>query len=165
MTPATDVPSPAEMTRAWLIARFGSADGPGWSAPGVGDGGEQTFARTGAPMTMCWGCAQEVVAELGPDRAALTGYFCREDGVSVMSEHAEGHDLAIVDGRYLVDGWVAHVADVGPCVLDLADPADLAVARSLHEDFSFWTLVPAILTGMENDRAPEAPMYETKEAA
>lgn len=160
-----DAPSPAETTRAWLVARFGAPDSPGWSNTTVGDGGEETFERTGAPTVMCWSWAQEVVAELGPDRARSSGYFCRDDGSSIMASHAEGHDLAIVDGRYLVDGWVAHVAEIGPCVLDLADPADLAIARTLHEAFSCWTHAPAILTGTENDRAPERPEHDMKEAA
>ncbi|MFZ3482181.1 hypothetical protein [Sphingomonas sp. 3-13AW] len=75
----------------------------------------------------------------------MSGYFCSEDSSAEMTNHAEGHDLAIVDGRFLVDGWAAHVAEIGPCVLDLADPEDLALAGRLHEPFHSWSIRPALL--------------------
>jgi hypothetical protein len=145
------VPPPGGMTRAWLARRVGRGDAPGWSPSVQSDAGEEIFSRTGAPTTMCWGSAQEVVAELGADRAVSSGYFCRPDSRCAMADHAEGHDLAIVDGRFLVDGWLAHVAGAGPCILDLADPRDLAQAAAIHEPFASWTVRPGILAG----RAPE----------
>lgn len=153
---ADDIPAREHMTAAWLEERFGTHDAPGWSAVVEGDDEEQTFERTGTPTAMCWGSAREVVAELGEARAEMTGYFCRDDSASTMADHAEGHDLAIVDGRFLVDGWAAHVAGIGPCVLDLSRPEDLATARRIHESFECWTVQPGILAGMEETKQKEA---------
>ena len=163
--PAAAAPVPVPMTREWLVERFGTQEAPGWSTPTSGDDEEETFERTGTPTAMCWAWAREVVADLGDDRATMSGYFCDESGTSTMSKHAEGHDLAIVDGRFLVDGWVAHVAGIGPCVLDLADINDLRTARRLHDDFALWTRRPVVLDGMEKDQTPEASTNKMKEAA
>lgn len=149
MSTDPNVPPPSDMTAAWLTERFGTPDAPGWSKIVAGDEEEDIFERTGAPVTMCWGSAREVVAELGDDRAVASGYFCQSGSTSIMSEHAEGHDLAIVDGRFLVDGWTAHVAEIGPCVLDLADTSDMLTARRLHDDFTHWTKPPNVLAPTE----------------
>lgn len=133
------------MTKAWLLERFGAETAPGWSAITETSDEEHCFVRTGGPAAMCWAHANEVIAELGDDRAVITGYFCAASSISIMSTHAEGHDLAIVDGRFLVDGWIAHVVGIGPCVLDLADPADLVRAVRIHEPFGSWTVFPDIL--------------------
>ena len=153
---AQAVPEKGKMTTSWLQSRFGAPDAPGWSEGIENADGEHTFSRTGAPMVMCWGSAGEVIAELGADRAVTTGYFCRDGSVALMAEHAEGHDLAIVDGRFLVDGWVAHVAGIGPCVLDLLDADDVATAGRLHEAFAEWTVRPEVLEGMDKRLQKEA---------
>lgn len=132
------------MSAEWLRRRFGTVDAPGWSDVVEGDEGS-VFSRTGSPTTLCWGSADEVVADLGGDRAERTGYFCQEGGTSLMAGLTDGHDLAIVDGRYLVDGWLAHVEEAGPCVLDLLDEADRAAALSIHEPFERWTVIPGRL--------------------
>lgn len=141
----TAVPGPAEMTKAWLEGEFGSPCAPGWSEIVENDDEEQVFTRTGGPVCMCWGSAGEVVAHLGADRAVQTGYFCRQGTSALIAMHAEGHDLALVDGRYLVDGWLAHVTTRGPCVLDLHDAADLAKACLIHEPLASWSIVPDIM--------------------
>lgn len=140
----SSVPAKGQLDRAWLDARFGEETSPGWSP--VNDGGEDgesTYSRTGGPTVMCWAGAREVVAELGEDRAVITGYVCSEGSHAALAEHADGHDLALVDGRFLVDTWAAHlVMETSRCVLDLADPADFAEAQRLHEPFEAWTRPP-----------------------
>lgn len=140
---------PAVIDKDWLVEQFGSARSPGWSGTILTDTGEQVFSRTGSPVCLCWGNVDEVVAHLGNDRVARTGYYCREGSEARMSIHAEGHDLALVDGRYLVDGWLAHVVEDGPCVLDLHEPRDLAIARIIHEDFEAWSNPPGFLNAEE----------------
>ena len=142
------VPDAGSMSAQWLRGRFGGVGSPGWSQIVEGEDGS-TFSRTGSPATLCWGSADEVVAELGEDRAERTGYFCSETSTSLMAGLTDGHDLAIVDGRYLVDGWLAHVEEAGPCVLDLEDPADIAMALSIHEPFERWTVVPGTMARAE----------------
>lgn len=132
-----------EINLASLESLFGFVDSPGWS-PVISDrGGQQIFSRTRTPACLCWGSAQEVIAELGPSRAVLTGYHCPPRSASAMAAVADGHDLAIVDGRYLVDGWAAHVEQLtSRSVLDLLNPIDLAEAQRVHEPFDHWTIQP-----------------------
>jgi hypothetical protein len=165
MTPG-EMPPPEAMSTAWLVDRFGSTDAPGWSDVVESADGEQTFSRTGGPAVMCWASAQEVVAELGGDRALTTGYFCRDDSPAAIADHAEGHDLALVDGRFLVDGWAAFVAEIGPCVLDLRDRRDRETAMRLHEPFGTWTTAPEIPEGTEEQTGEaEGPIPEQRYAA
>lgn len=136
---------PAEITKAWLEKRFGAPGAAGWSQTVTLPSGEQVFTRTGGPACLCWASAAEVVAELGDDRAEITGYFCAEGSTARMAEHAEGHDFALVDGRFIVDGWLSHVIGEGPCVLDLEDAGDLALALLIHEKPDQWTVQPNIM--------------------
>ena len=136
------IPHPGRLDLEWLQQRFGQETSPGWSQQISSRSGEQIFSRTAAPAVMCWSWAREVQADLGTDRVDLTGYFCSDSSTAKMAGLAEGHDLALIDGRFLVDGWLAHVAEAGPCVMDLEDPAGLSLALQIHEPFSKWTIPP-----------------------
>lgn len=142
-SPSLETCVSSEINLASLESLFGYVDSPGWS-PIIGDrGGQQIFSRTRTPACLCWGSAQEVIAELGATRAILTGYHCPPGSASPMAAVADGHDLAIVDGRYLVDGWAAHVEQLTTrSVLDLLNPIDLAEAKRIHEPFDTWTTPP-----------------------
>lgn len=154
----SNVPAKGQLDRAWLDARFGEETSPGWSPVNdAGEDGESTYSRTRGPTVMCWAGAQEVVAELGEERAVVTGYVCKQGSRATLAEHADGHDLALVDGRFLVDTWAAHlVMEASRCVLDLADPADFAEAQRLHEPFDTWTTPPDPAYGQSPTPSEEA---------
>jgi hypothetical protein len=137
------MPPREALDRAWLNARFEHEHSPGWSPIEEDADTAQVFSRTGGPIALCWASADEVIAELGADRAVRTGYTCPAGSTAAIAEQADGHDLALVDGRFLVDGWLAHLIGETRCVLDLADPVDWAEAVRVHEPFATWTVPPA----------------------
>lgn len=73
---------------------------------------------------------------LGRDRVDFQGFEC--NGSAIAHDYF-GHDFAVVDGRYIVDGWVVHVACMHPtAVLDLEDPSDAEAIERLYGPRSTW---------------------------
>jgi hypothetical protein len=53
--------------------------------------------------------------------------------------HAEGHDFAVVDGRFVVDAWLRLVASVSEqIVFDMKDKGDAALIADIYGDPAKW---------------------------
>lgn len=91
----------------------------------------------GSPSAICTNWMRYVRRILGPGRVKFFGFGSKNDGE--IAKHCYGHDFAVVDGRYICDGWLKHVM-VGhhSAVLDLKDPADQAAIQRLYGDPSTW---------------------------
>ena len=75
------------------------------------------------------------------DRAALYGFLFDDNPTARVSDTlAGGHDFAVVDHRYVVDGWVPFTPSLGirQAVFDLTDAADRAIINRLYGDMSTW---------------------------
>lgn len=98
---------------------------------------EQCFVfPDGWASGICTNWMRYVRRLLGPDRVEFHGFTGNGSWVDRM---AGGHDFALVDGRYVVDGWSMHVADLTEtAVLDLEDEGDAAIARELLGERSTW---------------------------
>lgn len=71
---------------------------------------------------------------VGPQRVA---FFGTNGGKT--SYGSGGHDFAVVDERYIVDGWLHHVAQLhGSAVLDMKDPANQSLIKELYGDPATW---------------------------
>lgn len=112
--------------------------------PGFAESGHYTMAMPdGSSTVVCTNYAKHIERTL-PGRVQLAGFFCDENPDCEFSrrDYAEGHDFAIVDGRYLVDPWMKLVyLDKGPVVYDLQDPAQAAQAAAMYGDRSLWETV------------------------
>jgi hypothetical protein len=104
--------------------------------PDEGDGAQ---FPNGGPWAMCWAWAQDLRARLGTDRVKQYGFSDEENESSEIAELCGGHDFAIVDGRYLVDGWAQHVEQVHETgVFDLEDDSQLADISRLYGSPLAW---------------------------
>lgn len=87
---------------------------------------------------ICTSWAEFVVAALGK-RAKMYGFYCEENPAPGMEQFAEGHDFALVDGRYIVDGWIKNViGETSRAVFDLKDPADAEFIRNYYGKPKKW---------------------------
>lgn len=90
----------------------------------------------GWASAICTNWMRYVRRLLGPERTEFHGFSGNGSWIDRM---AGGHDFALVDGRYVVDGWAMHVAGlVDTAVLDLHDPQDAETALALLGPRSTW---------------------------
>jgi hypothetical protein len=103
---------------------------------------ECTVFPNGEHWARCTFWARGVEAALGADRVKVIGFSNDENPTAEISKPIFGHDFALVDERFIVDGWAKYVAShVGaqPGVYDLDDEKDADVVRFLYGDRDCWT--------------------------
>ena len=124
---------------ASLEALFGTDDAPGWSPRVRQDDGAEIFSRTRASSVTCTSYACEVQEELGAARVKVMGFFCDDNPGTAVETVCDGHDFAVVDGRFVVDGWIKLVEQISDRVaFDLASPADADEVARLYGDRTKW---------------------------
>lgn len=75
------------------------------------------------------------------DRIRIFGFWSFENPeAGLMGELRERHDFAVLDGRWLLDGWISrHWSDEGGApVTDLDDATDIDRRRGFYGDPSTW---------------------------
>ncbi|MDE3155427.1 MAG: hypothetical protein KGN76_10015 [Acidobacteriota bacterium] len=102
-----------------------------------------SWLASGESALSCTACA-ELVIELSGGRGSIYGWADRRNltaRVALGPGHPAGHDFAVIDDRYLVDPWAAHVEISTPCaVFDLDDAGDRAAVRHFFGDPATWTV-------------------------
>jgi hypothetical protein len=100
---------------------------------------EGSLLGNGRPWAICTSWALHVEESL-PGRVKVYGFFDSENPTSEIAQLAGGHDFAVVDDRYIVDGWVKNVEAISKkAVFDLHDPADAEETARLYGDRNLWT--------------------------
>lgn len=93
----------------------------------------------GWASAICSNWARYAMRIHGADRCQIFGFFYEEMPQSAIAREYGGHDFAVVDGRYLVDGWARHVACITTtAVFDLDDPANLDEVTRLFGPREIW---------------------------
>lgn len=100
--------------------------------------GPATFP-SGTPWALCWAWADDLQRRLGSDRVKKYGFSDEDNEASEIARLCGGHDFAVVDHRYIVDGWAANVELVHKTgVLDLEDPDHFDDITRLFGDPRCW---------------------------
>lgn len=158
---------PDTTTKASLTADFTGRGDDFWDVTVDPDTGESSFKDLPYSGTQCTGFAMKVLEKLGRARVKIKGFFGEENPSSEIGQDAGGHDFAVADGRYIVDGWLGEgfATPMGNndlparAVFDLEDPADKAEIDRLYGDQSKWKEMTAGL--IEGD----SPLADKIEAA
>lgn len=88
----------------------------------------------GWASAICTNWQRYVRRIVGPQRVAFMSTVTGK-----TSQWTDGHDFAVVDNRYIVDGWVMHVPGLHKsAVLDLRDPTEQPLIKELYGDPSTW---------------------------
>lgn len=75
-----------------------------------------------------------------PGRAKRFGFWTKDNPAPGLDRLCDGHDFAVVDGRYIVDGWLKNVEMESPrAVFDMQDPADADIIARFYGDPEKWT--------------------------
>lgn len=113
--------------------------------------GNQTFA--------CTSWAGVVRRALG-SRAVIVGFAAGDNPASEVSALADGHDFAIVDSRFIVDGWILNVECLAKrAVFDLDDPADAPDIERLYGDRKTWAPLLEFTATIDAERPAERAAY------
>jgi hypothetical protein len=96
----------------------------------------------GSSSVVCTNYAQHIKTTLKPRNVEIVGFFCsdNQDCTFTRMDLAEGHDFALVDGRYLVDPWLRLVCgyDNIPMVYDLLDQKEAKEAAHMYGARERW---------------------------
>jgi hypothetical protein len=94
------------------------------------------------PDGNCWAdCTSWAiyVRRIEKQRAKLYGFDSDENPESEIAQCCGGHDFAVVDDRFLVDGWVVNVEGLSErAVFDMHDAADMPEVHRLYGDLATW---------------------------
>jgi len=94
----------------------------------------------GRRAASCADCAY-YIRSLEPN-TAIYGFWSRENTGWAGAILVDGHDFAVVDGRYIVDPWIVETERLSDrAVFDLKNPVDQAEVRRLYGDRKSWHLV------------------------
>lgn len=129
------------MGKAELETQFLGRSDSFWGITDTDDG--SLFSHSGLSGVNCMGYALEIQRQLGAGRVSVVGYQSDPQTPTAAGADADGHDFAIVDGRYIVDPWAHDVANISEHgVLDLKDARDAAEIERLYGPRSSWAPVP-----------------------
>lgn len=71
-------------------------------------------------------------------RAKLYGFHTENNPAPGM-ENFDGHDFAVVDGRYIVDGWLPNIEGLHhSAVIDMQDPAEKETVAKFYGNPKRW---------------------------
>lgn len=96
----------------------------------------------GSSSVVCTNYAKHIKTTLTQRKVEVVGFLCsdNQDCTFTRMDLAEGHDFAIVDGRYLVDPWLRLVCGIDnvPMVYDLKEPKEAKQAAVMYGERSRW---------------------------
>ena len=96
--------------------------------------------RDGSVCSTCTSAAVLVAREFD---GAVFGYCAKDNPIArIGAPLCEGHDFAVIAGRWIVDYWAFRVARVSPrAVLDLRIPRDKKLAQRLYGGQESWVAI------------------------
>lgn len=102
-------------------------------------GDEISVFPNGDQAVICTSWADDLEARLGQDRVTKFGFWTEDNPGTAIERLAYGHDFAIVDGRYIVDGWIVHVEGVHEVgIFDIEDDGHLEDILKFYGNPASW---------------------------
>lgn len=152
----------AELIKAALERHFGNDDNyeivlPDELDPTVEQ--TQTFPD-GSTVMICTNYAIQVFRELecrlgGVMDCKLFGFSEENNPSSAIAQGYGGHDFALVDHRYIVDGWLKNVDETSEvAVFDLLDPIDKVEVARLYGNWDSFERLETIEQGVRREFEP-----------
>lgn len=100
--------------------------------------GRWTF-RSGGSSGICTEGAKKVAIEFG---GQVVGYHTADNPSAVVPKYVDGHDFALIAGRFVVDYWACHVAEeIDRAVFDLNDPEEAKLVRHYFGKQTAWQTI------------------------
>jgi len=96
--------------------------------------------RNGGQCAICTDGATRIAEHF---KGAVIGYYAKDNQTAQIGEpHAEGHDFALIQSRWLVDYWAWRYAElVRTPIFDLDEEGDCCIAYRLYGPVECWSLI------------------------
>ena len=95
--------------------------------------------RSGGDSGRCTDGAMKVAIEFD---GLVVGYRTADNPSAVVPKYVDGHDFALIAGRFVVDYWGCHVAnEVDRTVFDLNDPEEAKLVRHYFGKQTAWQTI------------------------
>ncbi|MBW3243276.1 hypothetical protein KUV57_11265 [Epibacterium sp. DP7N7-1] len=127
-----------------------NATDPAWIArvgaiPETYTEGDGSLFPDGTRATQCSNWARYARRAHG-SRAKIFGFYCEDNPDAVdMARLADGHDFALLDGRYILDGWLCNVeGEISDPILDLQNPDHAILITCYYGDRENWSRMTGI---------------------
>lgn len=147
LIPLFEKKSPAELKKE-LISKYTTDEAIGVKIEGGGDD-EQAVIPGYGPAFICTNYAHFIQDK---EKAIIVGFHAEDNPDSEISDIADGHDFAIVGGRFIVDPWIVNTENLSKkAVFDLEDPKDKADIKRFYGDRTKWKLINGKF--VENNKA------------
>lgn len=137
---------------AWNLAD------PSWIAregviPEVDSEGDGSVFPDGTRATQCTNWARYARRAHGT-RAQIFGFFCADNPTAVaMARLADGHDFALLDDRFILDGWLCNVeGEISEPILDLEDPDHASLIIDYYGNRRNWSRMSEIEAEIDQER-------------
>lgn len=110
----------------------------------------------GSLVVTCTSWAAQARRVLG-DRVRIVGFYCDDNPAAEgMARLADGHDFAVIDGRYILDGWLAEVeGEIDDPLIDMEDQANADLIRRYYGDRENWGPLLGVERGVDNETAEQ----------
>lgn len=95
------------MNKQSLTEKFMGQDDTFWGVEVHEDYSE--FTGLGFHGCQCTGFAVRIQEKLGAERVKVMGFHLEDNPQAGVGSICDGHDFAVVDGRYIVDPWLVEV--------------------------------------------------------
>lgn len=134
--------------------------------PIIDDEGDGALFPDGRRASTCTSWAGYAVRLYGV-RAKIFGFFKEDNASSLIAEVEGGHDFAVLDDRFIIDGWLPEsgwpiYAERGiqlRPVYDMADPAHARDIALLYGDVSKWENMASLEAELLAETAEHRAMY------
>lgn len=134
-----------------------NADDPAWIAregaiPETYTEGDGTLFPDGTRATQCTNWARYARRALGA-RAQIFGFYCEDNPDAVdMARLADGHDFALLDGRFILDGWLCNVeGEISDPILDLQNPDHATLIARYYGERENWSRMTGVETEIDQE--------------
>lgn len=141
-----------------LVARYGS-DGALGARYHEEEGA--SVLPDGGRASSCSDCAY-YIREL-ESNTAIYGFWSKDNPSWAGAKLQDGHDFAIVEGRYIVDPWIKETEGLSKrAVFDLETPADAREINRLFGNPLNWQLVEGPSPANETDVSTPQPVLAAR---
>lgn len=150
------------------IAGWNGAD-PAWMAregaiPETATEEDGSLFPDGSRVVECTNWARYARRAHGA-RVKIYGFFCEDNpSATAMDRLAEGHDFAVLDNRFIIDGWLTSVeGELAEPLIDLEDPGMARAVQRFYGSPACWTRMLDLETAIEEE--PDAAFADAMAGA
>lgn len=87
-------------------------------------------------------CTSHAMYVAEKEKGKVVGFMLKDNPAPRLAGICDGHDFALIDGRWIIDTWAAFWEEILPvAVIDIKDPNNAELVRAFFGDPAKWQVV------------------------